>query len=44
MKPKGRPPKPYRTKVISFRIREEWLEELRLLVWQKVEQLKQQAE
>ena len=37
----GRKPAPYKTKTISFRVRDEWIEEITMLVRSKVAELKE---
>lgn len=37
----GRKPKPYKTKTIAFRVRIEWEQEIKQLVAQKIQELKQ---
>ena len=36
----GRPPAPYKTTTIAFRVRVEWAEEIKNLIKNKIEQLR----
>jgi hypothetical protein len=38
----GRNPAPYKTTTIAFRVRVEWIDEIKRMVKKKVEQLKEQ--